>query len=115
LFVLARPERGVPWRLGMAIGKKVGNAVTRNRVKRVVRECLRLAAPESVSALDIVVVAKKNLDPDILDLSMACRDMCPLLQRMAKDFDRHGRPGKPTSCAVPSSGPYASTGSPSRP
>lgn len=99
----------------MAISKKVGNAVTRNRVKRVLRECLRLSAPQAVSALDIVVIAKKNLDPGILDLPMACRDLCPLLQRMAKDFDRHGRSGIATSCAVPSSGPSASIGSPSRP
>jgi len=113
--VLPRPDRIAPWRLGMAISKKVGNAVTRNRVKRVLREWLRQAAPDAISALDIVVVAKKNLDPGVLDLSMACRDLCPLLQRMAKDFDRNGRSGISLSCAVPSSGPYASIGSPSRP
>lgn len=98
----------------MAIGKKVGNAVTRNRVKRVLRECLRLAAPMTVSAVDIVIIAKKSLDPHGLDLSLAQRDLCPLLQRMAKDFDRHGRSGKSLSCVAPSSGPYDSTGSPSR-
>jgi hypothetical protein len=65
--------------------------------------------------VDIVVVAKKNLDPEALDLCLARRDLCPLLQRMAKDFDRYGRPGNPSSCAVSSSGPYDSIGSPSRP
>lgn len=115
LFVLPRPEPDAAWRLGLAIGKKVGNAVVRNRVKRVLREAMRLCAPMAVSALDIVIVAKKCLDPDALDLHVACRDLRPLLERMAKDFDRHARPGNPTACVAPSSGPYDSIGSPSRP
>jgi ribonuclease P protein component len=115
VFVLPRPETDASWRLGMAIGKKVGNAVVRNRVKRVLRESLRLCAPKAVSALDMVIVAKKKLDPGVLTLGLACRDLCPLLERMAKDFGRPPRPGDQTSCAVPSSGPYDSIGSPSHP
>lgn len=88
----------------MAISKKVGNAVARNRVKRVLRECFRLDAPCAVSALDIVVVAKKSLDPGHLPLDAACRDIRPLLARMARDFDRLARPGSPTPCEAPSSG-----------
>lgn len=88
----------------MAISKKVGNAVARNRVKRVLRECFRLDAPCAVSALDIVVVAKKSLDPGHLSLDAACRDIRPLLTRMARDFDRVARPGSRTPCEAPSSG-----------
>lgn len=93
-------DRDASWRLGMAISKKVGNAVARNRVKRVLRECFRLGAPKAVSALDIVVVAKKNLDPAGLTLDGACRDIWPLLARMAKDLDRPARPGSVTACEV---------------
>ena len=89
----------------MAISKKVGNAVVRNRIKRVVRECFRLVAPQRVSGLDVVVVAKKSLDPGLLTLDLACRELCPLLERMAKDFDRPPRPGSLTTCEAPSSGP----------
>jgi ribonuclease P protein component len=105
LFALPRQDRDAPWRLGMAISKKVGNAVVRNRVKRVLRECFRLGAPKAVSALDVVVVAKKSLVPDLLTLRQACSDVCPLLERMAKDFDRPAQPGSVTACEAPSSGP----------
>jgi len=115
VFALPRPDTDAPWRLGMAIGKKVGNAVVRNRVKRVLRECLRLCAPAAVSSLDMVIVAKKSLDPAVLTLRSACRDLCPLLERMAKDFGRPPRSGNETPCAVPSSGPYDSIGSPFHP
>jgi len=89
----------------MAISKKVGNAVARNRVKRVLRECFRLGAPGAVSALDIVVVAKKSLDPGLLTFDQACRDVWSLFGRMAKDFDRPALPGSVTACEAPSSGP----------
>jgi ribonuclease P protein component len=76
----------------MAISKKVGNAVVRNRVKRVLRECFRICAHTAISGLDVVVIAKKSLDPGLLTLSLACRDLCALMERMAKDFDRPARP-----------------------
>lgn len=103
VFVRPRADLSAPWRLGMAISKKVGNAVARNRVKRVLRECFRLCAPRAVSGLDIVVVAKKSLDPGLITLPLACRDLVPLLERMAKDFDRPARPGSVTACDAPSS------------
>ena len=88
----------------MAISKKVGNAVARNRVKRVLRECFRLCAPRVVSGLDIVVVAKKSLDPRLMTLRLACHDLEPLLVRLANDLDRPAQPGSVTACDAPSSG-----------
>ena len=104
LFVLPRQDKTAPWRLGLAISKKVGNAVVRNRVKRVLRECFRLGAPNAVAALDIVVIAKKSLDPALLTLDTACRDIWPLFARMARDLDRPARPESVTACEASSSG-----------
>jgi len=45
-------------RLGLSISKKVGKAVVRNRVRRLVKESCRLKAHRIISGFDIVVVAR---------------------------------------------------------
>ena len=45
-------------RLGISVSKKVGIAVVRSRVKRLVRESCRLRAPNIARGFDIVVVAR---------------------------------------------------------
>jgi len=45
-------------RLGISVSKKVGKAVVRNRVKRLVKESCRLRADAIVKGFDIVVVAR---------------------------------------------------------
>jgi ribonuclease P protein component len=47
-------------RLGLIVSKKVGNAVTRNRVKRMIREIFRHRLPELTQdqGVDIVVIAR---------------------------------------------------------
>lgn len=52
-----RSDPGLVGRLGITVTKKVGNAVVRNRIKRLIREWMRLHGwvPEG---WDIVLVAK---------------------------------------------------------
>lgn len=45
-------------RLGLVVSKRVGNAVVRNRVKRLVREWFRRSRPALPPHSDIVVVAR---------------------------------------------------------
>ncbi len=48
-------------RLGITAGKKVGNAVCRNRVKRVIRTAYRLCETDFPIGIDIVIVADRRL------------------------------------------------------
>lgn len=47
-------------RIGITTGKTVGNAVTRNRVKRLIREALRLNQANIKTGYDLVVVARSR-------------------------------------------------------
>jgi ribonuclease P protein component len=49
-----------PTRFGITVTRKVGNAVTRNRIKRVVREGCRHLAADFPSGLDLVIVARAS-------------------------------------------------------
>lgn len=51
-------------RFGISVGRKIGNAVTRNRVKRAIREALDEIAGELPDGLDYVVLAR----PDVVEL-----------------------------------------------
>ena len=47
-------------RLGITVGVKLGCAVQRNRVKRLIREAYRLHQHELKTGMDIVVVARRS-------------------------------------------------------
>lgn len=45
-------------RMGITVSSKLGGAVTRNRVRRRLRECYRLSEPGIRAGWDIVIVAR---------------------------------------------------------
>ena len=60
-FAIAlRKNRPGVSRLGITASKKTGNAVTRNRIKRLIREFYRLHKPYLPQGCDIVIAAKKG-------------------------------------------------------
>mgnify|MGYP001119817438 CR=1 FL=1 len=91
-LALRRSEGGAP-RLGLAVSRKVGTAVVRNRIKRCVREVFRqLALP----AVDVLVMAK----PGAALLGAAGRDAvrdeltAPLVRAAGRTIQREARSGR---------------------
>jgi ribonuclease P protein component len=58
VFLLAPSKGPGPARLGIVVTRKLGNAVQRNRVKRLVRECFRLSPGLLPDGVDCVVIAR---------------------------------------------------------
>ena len=58
LVLYARKNRTDTNRVGITVGKKLGHAVVRNRVRRRLREVYRLNEDKFQSSWDIVVVAR---------------------------------------------------------
>jgi ribonuclease P protein component len=59
VFYLARAE-GEELRVGFTVGRVLGGAVERNRMKRRLRESVRLTRPAGIAA-DVVINPKKSL------------------------------------------------------
>lgn len=59
LVMIAVPSQGPASRIGFIVSKKVGGAVTRNRVRRRLRELFR-QLPARPVGMDIVVIARHS-------------------------------------------------------
>ncbi|WP_347548202.1 ribonuclease P protein component [Pseudalkalibacillus hwajinpoensis] len=58
VYVLKRSDQP-QFRIGLSVSKRIGNAVTRNRVKRLVRESFHQLSDQIKFPYDFVVIARK--------------------------------------------------------
>ena len=60
VFYLRR-ETGEGLRIGFTVGRVLGGAVDRNRIKRRMREAVRMRRPQVIAAVDVVINPKKSV------------------------------------------------------
>ena len=77
LITLANQASGA--RVGVVAGRTVGNAVQRNRAKRLLREAMRPRLPDLRPGWDLILVARPPIATASLDQTRASLDS--LLQR----------------------------------
>jgi len=80
LVIYIRPNELSFCRLGLSVSKRVGTAVTRNRLKRLLREAVRSLLQEFPFHYDFIIVARKSSVDGRLDDFI--RDIRKFLSRL---------------------------------
>ncbi|OXC06467.1 ribonuclease P protein component [Ligilactobacillus agilis] len=60
VYMIEKPEQ-VHFRVGISVGKKIGNAVARNWVKRRIRQSLTELKPQLKQDCDFIVIARPGI------------------------------------------------------
>ncbi|WP_434385080.1 ribonuclease P protein component [Melittangium boletus] len=92
LLGLARPN-GRPYsRVGLTISSKVGNAVERARLRRLLRECFRKRQGQWPPGVDVVLVVRQSAkDASFAVVSRAFDGVTRKLQRLLPPAPRESR------------------------
>jgi len=81
LLIFALPNDLGYLRLGLSVSRKVGNAVVRNRFRRLFREAFRLTRPELPTGLDLILIPRSGEPPTLVDLKKSLVDLVAKLKR----------------------------------
>ncbi len=81
LLVFACPNDFEYLRLGLSVSRKIGNAVVRNRFRRLYREAFRLTRQDMPTGLDLVLIPRGSDEPTLEDLKKSLPALVRILAR----------------------------------
>lgn len=85
-------DDGAPPRLALVVGRRWGGAVTRNRIRRLLRESFRTARAELPTGFDLVLLPRDPFEKR--RMQDVREDLVAAAHRAARRFRREG-PGTP--------------------
>jgi ribonuclease P protein component len=83
----AAPNGQAQWRIGISIGRRVGNAVTRNKIKRRLRESFRLSRSDWPGGFDLILIVRPHEPLNRVEYTRLLDQISP---RLAAKWDKTG-------------------------
>ncbi len=92
-------ENGLPHpRLGCSVSRKIGNAVTRARYKRLFREAFRLTQHQLPSGVDLILIPRPGPEPTLATLQAS---LIKLAHQAARKLTPSSSGGRSTETPAP--------------
>jgi ribonuclease P protein component len=88
IIIYGGPNELARLRLGMSVSRKFGDAVARNRFKRLCREAFRLTRAELPAGLDLIVLPRSKNEATLAALQHSLRTLLPSLARRLTRSER---------------------------
>lgn len=71
-------------KLGIVVSKKIGGSVTRNKLKRYMREAYSAIEKDISSSINLLILWKKNVDPNLATFFETKNDLYGILKKAGK-------------------------------
>ncbi len=83
LYLYERKKDQLGLRLGVTVTKKVGKAVQRNRIKRLIKEVIRLNREKlDIQDVDLVILVKRGINIKEMKYATVEREIIPLILKI---------------------------------